>query len=434
MFRCIDSVYVMDIRLLKNFRELNTRLSITLFCFLNTIWVTGQEINCNKANVSLMPSIAAGDSVMHLHVSMDIQTNTIADTLVLETSVKIGDKDIDSGVSMAPYNLVVTDFYNVRDTIEANVRNISGAIPFCDRQEIRIIKGCHSRFYLDYDVIGTGLFFSLLKSNGTNIYEYSKELESVFPNNVNIKARDIKAPDEYYVIRSHDEGMDRNMDELLFVNKNYVALDSFMSSGTKVRLYSILTEPSSKANQIKNELRRAFRKLYKLSPFKKDFTILRVFYRAGGVGAGHSINDICIVDIDLNSISVFHECLHSIFENDFASQKKGQFFVSESIIEWLSRYFTGKENTTKWKKTCDTPIYDLEEDDSNTACQIYERGPEIIDDVARMVGADKLALCLIDFLDSSRGKVVDYDMLIEYLNTHISRRAVALMDRAVKGI
>ena len=64
-----------------------------------------------------MPSITVEDSVMHLHVSMDIQTNTIADTLVLETSVKIGDKDIDSGVSLAPYNLVVTNFYNVRYTI-----------------------------------------------------------------------------------------------------------------------------------------------------------------------------------------------------------------------------------------------------------------------------------------------------------------------------
>ncbi len=287
MFRCIDSVYVMDIRLLKNFRELNTRLSITLFCFLNTIWVTGQEINCNKANVSLMPSITVEDSVMHLHVSMDIQTNTIADTLVLETSVKIGDKDIDSGVSLAPYNLVVTNFYNVRDTIEANVRNISETMPFCDRQEIRIIKGCHSRFYLDYDVTGTGLFFSLLKSNGTNIYEYSKELESVFPNNVNIKAWDIKVPDEYYVIRSHDVDMNRNMDELLFVNKNYVALDSFMSLGTKVRLYSILTEPSSKANQIKNELRRAFRKLYKLSPFKKDSRFCVCF-----TGLVESVQDI----------------------------------------------------------------------------------------------------------------------------------------------
>ena len=123
MFRCIDSVYVMDIRLLKNFRELNTRLSITLFCFLNTIWVTGQEINCNKANVSLMPSITVEDSVMHLHVSMDIQTNTIADTLVLETSVKIGDKDIDSGVAFAPPNLVVAHFSHVGDTPENNVKN-----------------------------------------------------------------------------------------------------------------------------------------------------------------------------------------------------------------------------------------------------------------------------------------------------------------------
>ena len=94
----------------------------------------------------------------------------------------------------------------------------------------------------------------------------------------------------------------------------------------------------------------------------------------------------------------------------------------------------GKEDTTKWKKICKTPIYDLEKDDSNTACQIYGRGPEIIDDIARKVGADKLALCLIGFLDSYRGKVMDYDMLIEYLNARIPRRAVALMDRAVKGI
>ena len=57
---------------------------------------------------------------MHLHISMEIQTNTIADTLILEISVKIGDKDIDSGVSLAPYNLVVTSFYNEKD-IESNI-------------------------------------------------------------------------------------------------------------------------------------------------------------------------------------------------------------------------------------------------------------------------------------------------------------------------
>ena len=59
---------------------------------------------------------------MHLHISMEIQTNTIADTLILEISVKIGDKDIDSGVSLAPYNLVVTSFYNEKD-IESNIGN-----------------------------------------------------------------------------------------------------------------------------------------------------------------------------------------------------------------------------------------------------------------------------------------------------------------------
>ena len=410
---------------------MNIRLIITLFCILKAILVAGQKIECNKANISLMPSIAAGESIMHLHVSMDIQTNTIADTLVLETSVKIGDRDIESGVSLAPCNLVVTSFDNVKDTIESNVKNISGTIPFCDRQEIRIIKGCHSSFSLDYDVTGTWTFFSLLNVNGTNIYEYNKELESVFPSNVNIKAWEIKAPDNFYVIDDHNDG---KMNELLFVNKDYVSIDSFTMSGTNIMLYCLKTEPPSKSNQIKEELKNALEKLYQLYPFRKNITVLRVLYRVGETDAGHRINDICIVDINLNSISVFHECLHSIFENESVLQEKGRFFVSESIIEWLSRYLTGKEDTTKWKKISDMPIYDLEEDDSNTAYQIYGRGPEIIDEVAREVGADKLALCLIGFLDSYRGKVMDYNMLIEYLNDRISSRAVTLMDRAVKGI
>ena len=418
---------------MKNYRKMNIRLIITSFFILKAILVAGQKIECNKANISLMPSITAGDSIMHLHVSMDIQTNTIADTLVLETSVKIGEKDIDSGVSLAPYNLVVTSFYDEKDTIESNVRNISGAMPFCDRQEIRIVKGLHSRFTLDYDVKGTGVFFSLLKPNGTNIYEYCQELESVFPMHLNVKDLEIKAPDNFYIINDHDN-VDGKMSELLFVNKNYVSVDSFTMFETNIKLYSLKTEPFPKNNRIKDELKRAFENLHQLYSFKKDITVLRVLYRAGEIGAGHRINDICIADIDLNSISVFHECLHSIFENESDPQKKGSVFVSESIIEWLSRYLTGKEDTTKWKKISNTPIYDLEKDDSNTAWQIYGRGPEIIDDIARKVGADKLALCLIGFLDSYRGKVMDYDMLIEYLNARISRRAVALMDRAVKGI
>lgn len=47
---------------------------------------------------------------------------------------------------------------------------------------------------------------------------------------------------------------------------------------------------------------------------------------------------------------------------------------------------------------------------------------------------DKLASCLIGFGDSYKLKVLDYDMLIEYLNASIPKRAVAQMNRAVKGI
>ena len=185
---------------------------------------------------------------------------------------------------------------------------------------------------------------------------------------------------------------------------------------------------------LKNAVTRAMNKLGSIAPVNGDLDILRVLYRSGNWLAGHSLGRFCILDKDMKYESCVHEILHSIFDNRVSPNTKGRYFVSESLIEWLAQYLNEKRDTTKWGERPQISIYDLESDDTHTACLIYGYGPQLLYEVADQVGMEPLAMNVIEFMLDNKGKEIDYNSFISFMRGRLPGNVVDMLDRKVRTI
>lgn len=415
--------------------------------FMRVLWVDllmslvvtsslyGQKLECNQMVVSLRPQSFGNDSIMNLHVELDLDTHQSSDTIMLFTNVRIGEPSIEGNGMLAPSYIKAYDYYNKEKTFITTYKNECGSAPFSDKQIITVMKGNVARVKVEYDVMGTFFFFDPIKENNnddrTLIYAYCSEEESVFPTNVFVKDILVEAPDSFYALKSiKTSGNEESRIYIAFVSKTYVEPDTMKTGNLSLTFYNMKGDKPT----LKNAVTRAMNKLSSIAPVNGDLDILRVLYRSGNWLAGHSLGRFCILDKDMKYESCVHEILHSIFDNRVSPNTKGRYFVSESLIEWLAQYLNEKRDTTKWGERPQISIYDLESDDTRTACLIYGYGPELLYEVADQVGMESLAMSIIEFMLDNKGKDIDYNSFISFMRGRLPGNVVDMLDRKVRKI
>ena len=80
----------------------------------------------------------------------------------------------------------------------------------------------------------------------------------------------------------------------------------------------------------------------------------------------------------------------------------------------------------------DVPIADIKDVFSqNTGILMYQKGPLVVYCLAKKVGEEKFQEMLKDIYKSNRNKVIDYSVLIKYLQKYTDEKSVKFLDELI---
>jgi len=172
---------------------------------------------------------------MQLHIMLNLQTDSLSDSIKFITDVKMGQPDMNGRLTLCPRNVSAMTLSPIQENLPASVRNIADAF-FCDKQIITIKNQHHqSRLSVSYDVIGTGAFPNIVNHKNANlpyIYTFYSDEEHVYPMNMSISEIEVCAPDSFIVLKDRYMNDNGGTDvDLTFISRNYVCKFVDLSNG-----------------------------------------------------------------------------------------------------------------------------------------------------------------------------------------------------------
>lgn len=132
---------------------------------------------------------------------------------------------------------------------------------------------------------------------------------------------------------------------------------------------------------------------------------------------------------------MLHEAIHQAFPNDVADMSDGEYFIKESIVEWLALSLSGQLEKIDMSLigTSMADLYNIHINNSETWPAIYKTGPAIVQKIASQLGEDIVVSTIISFFLEKEGKVTTYAEFIDYLRLHLPLKAIEELDSLVKG-
>lgn len=419
-------------------------MCLVVFGYVGCLFICGQTIQCDYIDFELVPISKENTEFVDFKYQVQIEMNlSVAniknDTLVLKTNIK-------AAQGLEPKNLkaFLVDDKQEKKLLPSFVKNIPGNQLFNDIQLLNILLSGHqnSNIIINYDVIGTGFFFYLLNQNYPNVVAYHPWQEYIYPMNIPIKEIRVNAPDNmlsFYSMRDNS-GIHNEEVNLTFINKEAFKKES--AEWGKVKLNTYI--PDSIVNNItyREQIDKFYSYINKLSAYiqvPKTLNIILLLWRdeKNRNAFGKSLENHSICDIKLSDKSILHEAIHQAFPNDVLAMSEGEYFIKESIVEWLTVWLSGqlKKVDMSLIGTTNTNLYNIHINDRETWSLIYKVGPAILQKIATKCGEDKLASTIISFFLEKEGKVTNYTEFLDYLRTHahLSENTIEELDSMVKG-
>lgn len=414
---------------------------IIVYLSLLSIHLTAfsQAVKCNHIEFSLIPiapeDTAYTDFVFRLKVEMDISVFNIPnDTLTLKTKIKLGE--------LGPENLSAYLVEQADRPLVAWIDNHKEQIPFNDTQYLNILIPDISRFNrlkISYTAIGTGLFFYLLGQNHPNVFAFHHWQEAFYPINIPIQAIHVISPDNSILAFSNleEDCAGNSIIDLTFINKKRFRKESFQDD--KIKLHVFIPDTIADDSSYRDKLNTFYSYVSNLTVYMKEQKEINAILlqwrdeknrRAFGMGLNPSV-----FDLKFPAESMLHEVIHQICPCEVYDGTKGEYFIKESIVEWLSFYLSGKleEIDTSVIATIKGSLYNTNINNHETWPLIYTVGTAILQEMAKEVGYESLLISIFSFFYDNAGKFVTYDDYITHLRLSFSADVVDKLDAMVKG-
>lgn len=413
-----------------------------LGCLYSPITLS-QTVKCNRIDFEIVP-ISKEDTVFtdfkyQVQVKMNLSVSDVKiDTLLLKTNIKVAQ-------GLEPKNLkafIINDKQE-KTLLPSFINNVTGDQPFNDVQHLNIVLSGHQNpnILINYDVIGTGFFFYLLEQNYPNVVAYHPWVESIYPMDIPIDKVQVNAPDNLLTfcdIKNSSSGIHNGEINLTFIKK-----DAFKKESTtwgKVKLNTYIPDSILNNTTYRQEIDKFYSYINKLSTYIKApktlDIILLVWRDAKRRNAfGKSLGNHSIFDIKFPAEGMLHEAIHQAFPNDVAEMSDGEYFIKESIVEWLALSLSGQLETIDMSliETSNAGLYNIHINNSETWPAIYKLGPAMVQKIATQIGEDIIASTIVSFFLEKEGKVTTYAEFIDYLRLHLPQNAIEELDSLVKG-
>lgn len=411
------------------------KLLISLF-LLGHLYVPtagGQTIDCESIDFSLIP-ISQNDSMAdfkyRLHVKMYLSVSGIKnDTLVLNTNVKFAQ-------ALGPENLNAFLLQNNEERIllSSYIENIPQ--PLRDTQLFKIALPKYQKLNLivSYDVIGTGLFFYIFGQSYPNVLTYYPLDEYVYPMNIIIKKARATVPDS---ILSFCDLRNKEVN-LTFINKKHYKKET--TDCGNIKLHTFIPDSIVNNNDYRLQINKFHAYIKRLSACletPKTLNVIFVKWRDEETrhAFGRSFGNHSIFDIKFHAEGMLHEAIHQAFSYYIPNMSDGEYFMKESIIEWLTLFLAGQltQLDTSLSPSINSNLHNTHINSIETWSLIYKTGPAILQKVALKSGEEQLASAIISFLIAKEGRETNYVEFIQHLNAYLPDNLVRKFDEMMKG-
>lgn len=403
----------------------------------------GQTVKCNCIDFEIVPipkkDTAFADFKYQVQVKMNLSVSNVKnDTLILKTNIKVAQ-------GLEPKNLkafLINDKQE-KTLLPSFVNNLSGNQPFNDVQLLNIVLSGQQNpnIIINYNVIGTGFFFYLLEQNYPNVIAYHPWIEYIYPMDVPIEKVRVNAPDSLLTfcgIKNATSGTHNGEINLTFIKKEAFKKES--TEWGKVTLNTYIPDSILNNTIYRQQIDEFYSYINKLSAYIKTpktlDIILLVWRDAKRRNAfGKSLGNHSIFDIKFPAEGMLHEAIHQAFPNDVAEMSDGEYFIKESIVEWLALSLSGQLEKIDMSLigTLNADLYNIHINNSETWPAIYKTGPAILQKIAIHLGEDRVTSTIISFFLEKEGKVTTYAEFIDYLRLHLPQNAIEELDSLVKG-
>jgi hypothetical protein len=423
-------------------------LSALLLC--GTLSVFSQSVVCDSMLCSLEPISkisSLAEAQYELQVKMYLSaTDLRRDTLVLYTTSAIPypisafyPRDLQAFVWMR--NPYPNDKHEYEYDWDSTFSFLSSDDPFTTNIKLPKERPDTLRLSLEYKIIGSALWRYFPEQNCASVFNFSGEQEYFYPKDMPIRSVRVFAPDDMLAFQNlYDNYKGESMLNLTFIKKNAFRQQPVCQEGN-ITVSAFVPDSVATDSTIQAHLVGLSECLKKVTPFVKqprDIQMLLLIWRSELGTMGKGFGNLFVCDLIFPAKDLLHETLHLLFENKINHTVGGGYFVGESIIEWLARYYSGGLNTIDTKviaENQDGSLYDIKMNHSKTYHLVYTVGTAIVQQVAKQVGEEKMANALMMFLQGNNaGEYVSYDDFIRVISKQLPKRAITRLDRLVRGL
>lgn len=385
-----------------------------------------QEIECDTLKFSLQPSEIISAETLGLKVEGILNIKGLTnDTLILKT-------DVGCGYFLGPKN-VKASMLNKDGTVQS-LKTLVKQDNNGNQQSIYLTP-CpeDAKIQFSYYVIGS----SLLGGDNDTFDAYLYNREKFYPKNIHIHNISVMTDEElnFYTSckKSDDEIQNIN---LIFIQEGEYDKKLIEHSNCKITIF--VPDSLHADEDISTKINTLQQQIENLQYYISSTVSSTIFFtnwrdHNNKLCFGQAVGDYVVCDINFDSQSLLHEILHNLLPSNVEENSKGQYFIGESIIEWLSLYLANQKPFRRDDNfNNELTIYDVQINDNKTFNIVYYVGPFILQEVAAKYGEEKMAQCIISFLQEYKDKIVNYEDFIKYIAEHLSPKSANELDHLVK--
>ncbi len=355
------------------------------------------------------------------------------DTITLRTAVKLS--------ALGPTNFKVglispTGGFSY---LPSWVEQHSGSEFLSDTQSLKfILSNTKSAIVsMEYNIIGSLLF--RYEPENINFFSLQQQYESFYPIDMLIKEVRTILPDSlksFLSYKKDEGGMIKDLNISLINMKCY---QECLIQGNKYGVRIYIPDTLAYNASIRQKIDDLQKYMNRVSIYFSENRCSDIIYinwrddkhrRAFGECLGSHI----VCDVNFGSKDLLHEIIHSLLPIEVEKSSKGEYFIKESIIEWLALFLSETEfNNLEQIQEGSTSLYDIQTNNQYSWNKIYLFGPSIIEQIAMKYGRNKMAKIIISFLEKNNNKVVNYESFINYLNIYLPSDLVMELDSLLKA-
>lgn len=390
-----------------------------------------QTIDCETIGFSFNPDAEQMEDA-GLKVKLFLEVDKLKnDTIILKTDVKmslLGPRNIKAYLinkdgSLHPLKSWIEDQINTGQS--ENIQLLKVLIPDKRRSTIQIT----------YNVLGSTVLKH--RPDSEDFYTCQQRHEYYYPMNIPIREIKVSSSDsiKYFVSYKKEKKGIKDIN-LSFINKKKYTKRPVSKGNLNINLHipdSLINDKRMEQNVV--DMQRYIDKLSTYLSSPKDADIIYINWRDDKErrAFGEAVGDHAVCDINFNSKDLLHELIHILLPSNVEQYSKGEYFMKESIIEWLALFLSDKTINKQLNNSVGSVnLYDTQINNHTTWNLIYIAGPSIIQQIASKCGEEKMADIIISFLQKNQNEIINYNKFIAYMKKHLSPDLVKEMNYLIK--